>query len=299
MRLQEAKQVLKQKLAQQIEAVELNSLLAMLLEHITGWNQVQQAVNKETSLTPSQQTQLNSFTEELLSGKPIQYIIGQAWFMGELYKVNENVLIPRPETEELVEWIVEYANIKNNPLKIIDIGTGSGCIAIALKKLVPTSTITGLDISGKALEVAKENAANLNASIEWLQEDILMSTSIPDTYDIIVSNPPYIPIKEIANMQEQVKDFEPNIALFVLNEDPLVFYKAIARLGKQCLTPNGQLFFEIHYDQGKNILALLDEMGYHAELRKDLFGKNRMVRASLKNKNALLINELGPPQLQV
>jgi release factor glutamine methyltransferase len=204
--------------------------------------------------------------------------------MGEEYKVNENVLIPRPETEELVEWIVEYASIINKPLKIIDIGTGSGCIAISLKKSLPECSITGLDISSGALLVAKENAEKLNANIEWLQEDILMTASLPDTYDIIVSNPPYIPIRELADMQEQVKDFEPNIALFVLNEDPLQFYKAIARLAKQCLSTNGQLFFEIHYDQGKNILALLDEMGYHAELRQDMYGKNRMVRASLKNK---------------
>jgi release factor glutamine methyltransferase len=204
--------------------------------------------------------------------------------MGEEYKVNENVLIPRPETEELVEWIVEYASIINKPLKIIDIGTGSGCIAISLKKSLPECSITGLDISSGALLVAKENAEKLNANIEWLQEDILMTASLPDTYDIIVSNPPYIPIRELADMQEQVKDFEPNIALFVLNEDPLQFYKAIARLAKQCLSTNGQLFFEIHYDQGKNMLALLDEMGYHAELRQDMFGKNRMVRASLKNK---------------
>jgi release factor glutamine methyltransferase len=204
--------------------------------------------------------------------------------MGEEYKVNENVLIPRPETEELVEWVVEYASIINKPLKIIDIGTGSGCIAISLKKSLPECSITGLDISSGALLVAKENAEKLNANIEWLQEDILMTASLPDTYDIIVSNPPYIPIRELADMQEQVKDFEPNIALFVLNEDPLQFYKAIARLAKQCLSTNGQLFFEIHYDQGKNILALLDEMGYHAELRQDMYGKNRMVRASLKNK---------------
>jgi|688.fasta_scaffold164525_2 release factor glutamine methyltransferase len=284
MSLHDTKQALKQKLSTQFESIELNSLLAMLIEHVTGWNQVQQAVNKDAELSALQLTELNTYTSELLEGKPVQYIIGSAWFMGEEYKVNENVLIPRPETEELVEWIVEYASIINKPLKIIDIGTGSGCIAISLKKSLPECSITGLDISSGALLVAKENAEKLNANIEWLQEDILMTASLPDTYDIIVSNPPYIPIRELADMQEQVKDFEPNIALFVLNEDPLQFYKAIARLAKQCLSTNGQLFFEIHYDQGKNMLALLDEMGYHAELRQDMYGKNRMVRASLKNK---------------
>ncbi|MFY8165735.1 MAG: peptide chain release factor N(5)-glutamine methyltransferase [Sediminibacterium sp.] len=286
MSLHDTKQALKQKMSHKFEAIELNSLLAILIEHVTGWNQVNQAVNKDKELTPIQLTTLNTYTDELIAGKPIQYIIGKSWFMGEEYLVNENVLIPRPETEELVEWIVEYASIINKPLKIIDIGTGSGCIAIALKKSLPTCALTGLDISSAALIVAKENGEQLNAQVEWIQEDILMSASLPDTYDIMVSNPPYIPIRELADMQEQVKDYEPNIALFVLNEDPLVFYKAIARLGKQCLSINGQLFFEIHFDQGKNILALLDEMGYHAELRQDMFGKNRMVRASLKNKNS-------------
>ena len=286
MSLHDTKQALKQKMSHKFEAIELNSLLAILIEHLTGWNQVNQAVNKDKELTPIQLTTLNTYTDELIAGKPIQYIIGKSWFMGEEYLVNENVLIPRPETEELVEWIVEYASIINKPLKIIDIGTGSGCIVIALKKSLPTCALTGLDISSAALIVAKENGEQLNAQVEWIQEDILMSASLPDTYDIMVSNPPYIPIRELADMQEQVKDYEPNIALFVLNEDPLVFYKAIARLGKQCLSINGQLFFEIHFDQGKNILALLDEMGYHAELRQDMFGKNRMVRASLKNKNS-------------
>lgn len=284
MSLNDTKQALKDKLSKQFETIELNSLLAMLIEYVTGWNKLQQAVNKDNTLTTAQLAQLNTYTNELIEGKPIQYIIGKSWFMGEEYKVNENVLIPRPETEELVEWMVEYANIINKPLKIIDIGTGSGCIAISLQNALPNCTITGLDISSSALIVAKENSARLNATVEWIQEDILMAASLPDTYDIIVSNPPYIPIRELADMQVQVKDFEPNIALFVLNEDPLIFYKAIARLGKQCLSTNGQLFFEIHYDQGKNILALLDEMGYHAELRQDIYGKNRMVRASLKNK---------------
>ena len=202
--------------------------------------------------------------------------------MGHEYIVNENVLIPRPETEELVDWIVEYASIIDKPLQVLDIGTGSGCIPIAIKLALPNCMVAGLDISESALQIAKQNATHLNAAISWMQEDILNTTYLPNQFDIMASNPPYIPFKENTNMKVQVKNFEPGIALFVKDEDPLIFYRTIARLGKQYLKPNGQLFFEMHYDQGKALLALFDEMGYHAELRQDMFGKDRMLRASLK-----------------
>jgi release factor glutamine methyltransferase len=202
--------------------------------------------------------------------------------MGEAYAVNDQVLIPRPETEELVEWIIEYAAIKGNALRILDIGTGSGCIAIALKKALPEATVSAIDISSGALKIAATNAAALKADIEFTCLDILNTAFLPGQYDVIVSNPPYIPMQEMKNMELQVTDHEPNIALFVPDEDPLVFYKAIARLAKLHLSTNGQLFFEIHYDQGDAMIALLDEMHFHAELRTDLFGKDRMVRASLK-----------------
>jgi release factor glutamine methyltransferase len=282
MSLQEIKIFLKQKLASKIDAVELSSLIGMLIEAVTGWNRMQQIVNVNTELTKEQQTQIEQYAEQLLSGKPIQYILAKAWFMGNEIMVNEHVLIPRPETEELVEWIISYASIMNKPLSILDMGTGSGCIPIALKLALPNCTLTGLDISKDALAVAQMNAKNLNVSIEWMEEDILNTAALDTSYDIIVSNPPYIPLREKKDMQEQVLNFEPSIALFVSNEDPLIYYKAIARIGKQNLSKNGQLFFEIHYDQGKAILALLDELNYHAELRQDSFGKNRMIRASLK-----------------
>lgn len=282
MSLQEIKIFLKQKLASKIDAVELSSLMGMLIEAVTGWNRMQQIVNVNTELSKEQQAQIEQYAEQLLSGKPIQYILGKAWFMGNELMVNEHVLIPRPETEELVEWIISYANIMNKTLSIIDIGTGSGCIPIALKLALPLCNLTGLDISKEALAVAEINANNVKASIEWIEQDILNTAALDNTYDIIVSNPPYIPIIEKANMQEQVVGFEPSIALFVSNEDPLVYYKAIAKMAKQNLSTNGQLFFEIHYDQGKAILALLDELNFHAELRQDSYGKNRMIRASLK-----------------
>jgi release factor glutamine methyltransferase len=282
MSLQEIKTFLKQKLSSKIDAVELTSLIGMLIEAVTGWNRMQQIVNVNTELTKEQQAALENYAQQLLAGKPIQYILGKAWFMGNELMVNEHVLIPRPETEELVEWIISYASIMDKPLSILDIGTGSGCIPIALKLALPNCTLTGLDISKDALGVAQTNAKNLNASIEWMEEDILNTAALDSSYDIMVSNPPYIPLREKKDMQEQVLNFEPSIALFVSNEDPLIYYKAIAKIGKQNLTKNGQLFFEIHYDQGKSILALLDELNYHAELRQDSFGKNRMIRASLK-----------------
>ena len=283
MSLQALKQTIKLSLANEYESIELNSLMAILFEHITGWNQIQQVLHKEQALDANQEAALLEAVEALKKGKPIQYITGKAWFMGNELLVNENVLIPRPETEELVDWVIEYATIKNKALQILDIGTGSGCIAIAVKLALLNCMITGLDISETALQVAKQNATSLNADISWLQEDILDTTYLPNNYDIIVSNPPYIPFKENVNMQVQVKNFEPNIALFVSNEDPLIFYRVIARLGKQYLSPHGQLFFELHYDQGKALLTLFDEMGYHAELRQDMFGKDRMLRASLKD----------------
>ena len=282
MTLQEIKLVYKQKLVPLYEAIEINSLFTMAAEHITNWDSLQQVLHKSDPLTAVQKKGFDDCLEELLTEKPIQYIIGTAWFMGKSFTVNSNVLIPRPETEELVDWIIDYVQILNKPMRILDIGTGSGCIAISLKDNLPACTLTAIDISEPALNVARLNAAHLNTSIEFIQEDILKTTTLSDKFDIIVSNPPYIPFKENVNMQIQVKNFEPAIALFVTDEDPLVFYRTIARLGKQYLNPKGQLFFEMHYDQGKALLALFDEMGYHAELRQDLFGKDRMLRASLK-----------------
>ena len=282
MRLNDIKQALKKQLAGQFESVELNPIISILIEHVTGWDQVQQVIHKDNSISAAQQLAFETAGTALLKGRPIQYITGKTWFMGEPYIVNEQVLIPRPETEELVDWVIEYAAIKGKALRILDIGTGSGCIAIAIKKALPEAIVSAIDISTSAIKIAEANAAALKAEIEFIALDILNTAFLPGQYDVIVSNPPYIPMQEIKNMELQVTDHEPNIALFVPDEDPLVFYKAIARLAKLHLSPNGQLFFEIHYDQGDAMIALLDDMHFHAELRTDLFSKDRMVRASLK-----------------
>ena len=282
MRLNDIKQALKKQLAGQFESVELNPILSILIEHVTGWDQVQQVIHKDNTISAAQELAFETAATALLAGRPIQYITGKTWFMGEPYNVNEQVLIPRPETEELVEWVIEYAAIKGKALRILDIGTGSGCIAIALKKALPEAIVSAIDISTGAIKIAAANAAALKADIEWIALDILNTAFLPDQYDVIVSNPPYIPMQEMKNMELQVTDHEPNIALFVPDEDPLMFYRTIARLAKLHLSTNGQLFFEIHYDQGDAMIALLDEMHFHAELRTDMFGKDRMVRASLK-----------------
>ena len=282
MRLNDIKQALKKQLADQYESVELGPILSILIEHVTGWDQVQQVIHKDNTISAAQQLAFETAATALLAGRPIQYITGKTWFMGEPYIVNEQVLIPRPETEELVDWVIEYAAIKGKTLRILDIGTGSGCIAIAIKKALPEAIVSAIDISTSAIKIAATNAAALKADIELIALDILNTAFLPDQYDVIVSNPPYIPMQEMKNMELQVTDHEPNIALFVPDEDPLVFYKAIARLAKLHLSTNGQLFFEIHYDQGDAMIALLDEMHFHAELRADLFEKDRMVRASLK-----------------
>ena len=282
MRLNDIKQALKKQLAGQYESVELGPILSILIEHVTGWDQVQQVIHKDNTISAKQQLAFETAATALLAGRPIQYITGTTWFMGEPYNVNEQVLIPRPETEELVDWVIEYAAIKGKALRILDIGTGSGCIAIALKKALPEAIVSAIDISKGAIKIAAANAAALKADIEWIALDILNTAFLPDQYDVIVSNPPYIPMQEMKNMELQVTDHEPNIALFVPDEDPLMFYRTIARLAKLHLSTNGQLFFEIHYDQGDAMITLLDEMHFHAELRTDMFGKDRMVRASLK-----------------
>ena len=281
MLLQDLKILLKQKLTTHFEAVELSSIIGMLIEEVSGWNRTQQILHQNTAFNQAQVDEIEKYTEQLICGKPIQYILGKAWFMGQNFIVNENVLIPRPETEELVEWIISYANIKNKTLSILDIGTGSGCISITLKMALPHCEVSALDISKEALKVAQLNANNLNVSVQWMEQNILDTVALENAYDIIVSNPPYIPIGEKESMQKQVVNFEPSLALFVPDEDPLIFYRTIAKMAKQSLSKNGQLFFEIHYDQGNAILTLLNELNFHAELRQDSFGKDRMIRASL------------------
>ena len=222
---------------------------------------------------------LEEKVEELAQGRPVQYVLGTAEFCDLKFSVREGVLIPRPETAELVEWVLQMAD-RNKPLKVLDIGTGSGCIALALKKAAPNWDVTGLDISEDALKGAKENAGRNNAEVHWLQADILSPqcpiTSSPHRlhFDIIVSNPPYICNREKKDMDARVLDYEPHSALFVPDTDPLLFYRQIASLA----TSPAMLFFEINEAYGNEVCEMMAEMGYtDIQLKNDMYGKPRMV----------------------
>ena len=209
--------------------------------------------------------------QKLRAHEPIQYVFGHTEWMGLDLRVTPATLIPRPETAELVEWVLHVAD-KNKPMRVLDIGTGSGCIAIALKKAAPNWQVTGLDISHEALDVAKENAERNNVAIHWQQADILSPCPLP-MVDIIVSNPPYICEKEKVDMQARVLDYEPARALFVPDNDPLLFYRKIASLKGAPM-----LFFEINEAYGEQVCSMLRTIGYtNVELKKDMYGKTRMV----------------------
>ena len=283
MNLQELKQKCKATLASEYENIELNSLMSILFEHITGWDQLKQVLNKEQKLPQVKIDQFHKALTSLQEGMPIQYIIGKAWFMGHEYIVNENVLIPRPETEELVSWIIDELKVEDQKSKvtILDIGTGSGCIPISLAKNISNATIYALDISSEALKTAKTNAELNNVTIEFIEADILNLSKLPQQFDIIVSNPPYVRALEKEQMQENVLKNEPHVALFVEDNNPLLFYDKISDLAKHHLSKSGQLYFEINQYLGKETIDLLASKGFkNIVLKKDMFGADRMVRCS-------------------
>lgn len=217
-------------------------------------------------------------TKELASGRPLQYVIGKAEFCGEEFAVREGVLIPRPETEELVMWTRDESKHFPKP-RILDLCTGSGCIAISLKKLTPSAEVTAIDLSEEALAIAQENAEHLNTEIRFIHDDVLHGCKKikGETFDIIVSNPPYIPQSERAAMHINVTEYEPAMALFVEDDDPLIFYREIARAAKQLLKKEGVLLFEIHECLAEKTLQMLEKEGYTATLRHDFLSKPRMI----------------------
>ena len=235
----------------------------------------------EINLDAQQQEILNDAIERLKRAEPIQYIIGETEFCDLTFKVNPSVLIPRPETGELVRWIVEENKNKGNT--ILDIGTGSGCIAISLAKMMPQATVTAWDVSPQAIETAKGNNVVNETEVTFVEQDIFAENVGSGKFDIIVSNPPYIKEIEKENMLPNVLDWEPEIALFVPDNDPLLFYRQIARKGLQLLNPGGKLYFEINREHGQETCAMLAEYGYKAiELRKDFAENDRMIRAILE-----------------
>jgi release factor glutamine methyltransferase len=238
---------------------------------------------KNEPVLPAEEARVKDYTERLKQQEPVQYILREAWFGNQKFYVDPQVLIPRPETEELVDWIIQDHRTAASPLRILDIGTGSGCIPITLKKNTPNAEVWAIDISEGALRVAQQNAEKIGAAVQFLQLDILDTgnwSSLP-VFDIIVSNPPYIPEHNKASMQANVLEHEPHIALFVPDTDALVFYKAIADFAISHLTPNGLLYLEIHEDLGQAVLEMLAGKGFEALLKKDMQQKDRMVRSGL------------------
>jgi len=288
MTLQEAQQVLTQALSTLYDAREASNITGWVLEYLTGWSRVDRIVHKQEHLQAAQEQQLRQYRAELLTHKPVQYVLHEAWFDGMRLYVDEHVLIPRPETEELVEWITQDALLMTNdqlPMtngRVLDIGTGSGCIPIALKKRMRGADMYACDVSEGALGVARRNGAALGAPVEWLLLDILDAAQwerLP-VVDIMVSNPPYIPLRDKATMHDNVLLHEPHLALFVENNDPLLFYRTIAELARVRLAPGGSVYAEIHEDLGDATRTLFTEYGFSdVEVRKDMQGKDRMIKA--------------------
>lgn len=264
---------------------EAHSIARIVFEDCFNLQRTQFA---QTTLNDSQISRLESIFSALQRKEPLQYILGQADFYGLKFKVDSRVLIPRPETEELVEWVLETINTSafGTSPRILDIGTGSGCIPITLAKKQPQAELWGLDVSPAALVLAQENALLNEVQVNWLEVDILQEAIWPQhflnnpTFDLIISNPPYIPEREEVLMPAQVTQFEPHLALFVSDDDPLIFYRQIARFAQQYLRKNGYLFFECNEYNAREVVTMLSEMDWEEiVLQKDLSGKERMIRA--------------------
>ena len=284
MLIKEAYQLLQSELTSVYDNREASTIADWVLEEITSWTKSLRIVHHDKPLSDAQLEIFNRFKKELKEGRPIQYVLGYSWFKGLRYHVNEHVLIPRPETEELVEAITEFyrepKSKTNTTIKALDIGTGSGCIAIALKNEFPNWEVWAMDTSVTALETAIENARQLNKEIHFKQADILNEPKIDHlpAFDLIVSNPPYIPFQDKAEMTEQVLNHEPHLALFITNQDPLQFYKAIVTFSEHHLRRGGTLWFETHMDYANEVASLLKEYDYeNIVAKKDMQGRDRMV----------------------
>ena len=265
---------------------EAKAIARMVYEERFGLTLSDIYLGRETQLSAADQTELQFIAKRLLQGEPIQYVLGQADFCGRTFMVNEHVLIPRPETEELCNWKpLPLPSPKGEGAKILDIGTGSGCIAITLAAMYPEAQVIGWDISEDALEVAKTNAIRNNVNVSFEQVDALHLTSdilhqTSEALSLIVSNPPYICNKERATMEPNVLEHEPHTALFVPDDDPLLFYRAIAQFGQTALKQGGWLYFEINPLYAREMCDMLRLMSYHdIELKADQYGKQRMIRA--------------------
>ena len=276
MNLRELRTVYLDELTPIYDNQEAISIFFVVAEHVTGRSKSSLLVSFETELSPSDHDLFIVILQKLKMGSPLQYILGEALFYNMTFKVSDAVLIPRPETEELVDWIISDRQ-GNKPLSILDIGTGSGCIAIALEKNLKSALVSAIDISQQALEIAKHNALHNKSIVNFIHADIL--DYIDEVkYDIIVSNPPYITTQEKLDMHDNVISHEPHIALFVDHDNPLLFYNVISDYACTNLNCGGRLFFEINEQFGQQVLDMLSRKGFSSiELRTDMQGKARMV----------------------
>lgn len=259
---------------------EIESFFHLVLEDFHQIKRIDLALNPKMELDATQLQRWENVLAELKTQKPIQYILGKTEFFGLPFLVNENVLIPRPETEELVGMIIENTKTKseNTKLKILDIGTGSGCIAIALAKNIPNAVVYAIDVCEKALAVAKKNAEINKVAIHFLLKDILETTDLEQQFDIIVSNPPYVRNLEKQEIHPNVLEYEPHLALFVKDDDALLFYRKITQLAVKNLTAYGQLYFEINQYLGKETIELVERYLFsNVKLFKDIYGNDRML----------------------
>lgn len=266
-----------EKLAPLYDVLEAESFFYILLEDFYQMKRIDLALQPDFVFTDQEISRWNQVLEKLEKEIPIQYILGKAHFYGLEFEVNENTLIPRPETEELVEWIVKKNEFKGK-IKILDIGTGSGCIAISLAKNLPDAEVFAIDVSGKALETAKKNAFTNEANVVFMQRDILKTEDLEQNFDLIVSNPPYVRNLEKDEIKKNVLEYEPHLALFVEDDDALLFYRKISELAQKNLKVNGTLYFEINQYLGTEMIDLLKAKNFNEiELRKDIYGNDRMI----------------------
>jgi release factor glutamine methyltransferase len=276
---------LRNKLQPLYDEREAASLAHEILFFVTDLDKTQRLIHKDNHFTAMQQEKYQHAVYELLNGRPLQYITGSAWFMGKEFYVDSSVLIPRPETEELVQWILDDTKQSRFPIpnsQFLDIGTGSGCIPISLKLKLNEANVTSCDVSNDALAIAKQNAERLQADVRFLQLDFLdpFQHNKLGMYDVIVSNPPYIPAAEMENLHTNVKDHEPHLALFVPDNDALVFYRAIALFGREHLNTNGYIYCELDAGHAMECKTLFEEAGYKdVVIKKDMNDNWRMLRA--------------------
>ncbi len=291
MQIKQYRTLFTQQLTPIYDAGEAESFFFLILEENNQLKRIDLALNPDLTFSEEAIQQWNSILEQLKKEIPIQYLLGKTSFYGLDFEVNSTVLIPRPETEELVEWILESQNLeaksqesraKGEQLKILDIGTGSGCIAISLAKNISNAEVFAIDISEKALATAKKNAEINGVNVTFIEKNILETENLEQQFDIIVSNPPYVRELEKQEIKKNVLDNEPHLALFVEDDDALIFYRKIAELAQINLSQNGQLFFEINQYLGNETVDLLEKMNFkNIELRKDIYGNDRMIRCEV------------------